>query len=83
VVLTVKQQEPAELDLQHVLTHLRDAAASFQGGTQITNAADAQVAGISYGVVQGLMSLARQKGATPYEIARAFQGEVIGSSFLD
>lgn len=77
-----RQPEPAELDLHEALSHLRDAAATFQGGTQITDAAEAQVAGISYGVVHGLTALAKQKGATPYEISRAFQGEVIGSPFL-
>lgn len=74
-------QEATELSLRETLSHLRDAAATFQGGTQIASREEAQLAGISYGVVEGLMALARQKGATPYEISRAFQGEVIGSSF--
>lgn len=75
--------KPAELNLQEVLTHLRDAAATFHGGTQIAGPKEAHVAAIANGVVEGLMTLARQKGATPYEISRAFQGEVIGGSFLD
>ncbi|MET4144163.1 hypothetical protein [Arthrobacter sp. UYCo732] len=74
---------PAELDLRGVLTHLLDAATTFYGGTQIAGPAEALVAGLSYGVIEGLTVLAKQKGATPYEIARAFQGEVIGSSFRD
>lgn len=69
---------PAELDLQETLAHLRDAATTFQGGTQITGPAEALVAGISCGVVEGLTVLAKQKGATPYEISRAFKGDVIG-----
>ncbi|ACL41937.1 hypothetical protein Achl_3986 (plasmid) [Pseudarthrobacter chlorophenolicus A6] len=76
-------RDHAELTLHETLTHLRDAAATFQGGTQITSREEAQVAGISYRVVEGLMALAKQNGATPYEISRAFQGEVIGSSFQD
>lgn len=81
MVLNGKQH--SGLSLREVLTHLRDAAATFHGGTQITNAAEAHTAGISYSVVEGLMTLARQKGATPFEISRAFQGEVTGGSFLD
>lgn len=81
--MVLSGEQHSGLTLREVLTHLRDAAAAFHGGTQITSHAEAHVAGISYGVVEGLVTLAKQKGATPYEIFRAFQGEVIGSSFLD
>lgn len=70
------------MSLQRTLGHIRDAAKTFEGGTQIAGAEEAHRAAQSYWALEDLVEIAKRKGATPYEIMRAFQGEVIGESFL-
>ena len=70
------------MSLQTTLGHIRDAAKTFAGGTQIVGREQASQAAESFRALEDLVWIAKRKGATPYEISRAFQGEVIGESFL-
>lgn len=70
------------MSLQRTLGYIRDASRTFAGGTQIVGREEVQQAHESYLALLSLMDIAKQKGATPYEVSRAFQGEVIGESFL-
>lgn len=66
------------MDLQQHLTAITEAVKPFKNGSQIT---------IPVGAYEDVLTLlelvktAKQKGATPYEVERAFAGEVIGGSF--
>ena len=63
---------------QTTLRHIAGATKSYKGGTQIVDPAGAFE---SVCALLDLIRLAKDKGATPYEIERAFAGEVLGDSF--
>ena len=68
------------MDLKETLTALSVSARSFKGGTAITseNVKEAAHHGIMF---LELLQMAKRKGATPYEIMRAYKGEILGGSF--
>lgn len=68
------------MDLRQTLEAISIAAKTYKNGTQITVG---QTAGAYESVCAflDLIDMAKRKGATPYEIERAFAGELIGSSF--
>lgn len=67
------------MELREVLEDLAKAARTFDGGTQITENPCAYALQVL--MFDELVQMAIRKGATPYEITRAFEGEIIGSSF--
>lgn len=66
------------MDLRETLKAVAAAAETYRGGTQITVPAGAYE---SVHALLDLIRIAKSKGATPYEIERAFSGEIIGGSF--
>lgn len=66
------------MTLHETLQAIADAAKTYKHGTQIV------VPDGAYESVCAFLELirtAKRKGATPYEIERAFAGEIIGNSF--
>lgn len=70
------------MDLVETLQAISVSARAFKGGTAITseNHKEAAYHGIMF---EELLQIAKRKGATPYEIMRAYKGEIIGSSFTE
>ena len=66
------------MDLQQTLKAIHEAAKTYRNGTQITVPHGAYESVLAF---IELIRMAKRKGATPYEIERAFSGEFIGSSF--
>jgi hypothetical protein len=67
------------MDLRETLKAIEEAAVTFKGGTQITD--DPCSYALQVLMFDELIQMAIRKGATPFEITRAFEGEIIGSSF--
>lgn len=66
------------MDLQHTLKAIHEVAKTYRNGTQITVPTGAYDSVLAF---LDLIRIAKRKGATPYEIERAFSGDFIGSSF--
>ena len=66
------------MDLQETLKAIHEAAKTYRNGTQITVPDGAYESVLAF---LELIAMAKRKGATRYEIERAFAGDFIGSSF--
>jgi hypothetical protein len=67
------------MTLRETLAALGEAARTFENGMQIME--DPASYALQVLMFDELVQMAIRKGATPFEIMRAFEGEIIGTSF--